>query len=177
MTKTLQDLFKRYRRPGDMVFAALFLALSLFLLWHLPTQAPWAKGDGIFKNPAFWPSVAIAAMVVFSAFHLLGAAVSERIPGRLAEVLYWLRAFEYVGWFMIYVQAVPWLGYLPSTIAFCALLSFRLGYRSRRVLGAAALFGIAVVLLFKTFLQVKVPAGEVYQLLPAAARNFMMIYF
>ena len=31
--KTLQDLFKRYRRPGDLVFALAFMAFSLFLLF------------------------------------------------------------------------------------------------------------------------------------------------
>ena len=29
--RTLQDLFKRYRRPGDLVFAILFLVFSIWL--------------------------------------------------------------------------------------------------------------------------------------------------
>jgi hypothetical protein len=92
-------------------------------------------------------------------------------------VAFWFRALEYVVWFLAYVMMVPRLGYLPSSIIFAIILTLRLGYRSPRMLLSAAVFGISVVLIFKTFLQVKVPGGAVYEYLPTAARSFMLTYF
>ncbi len=81
-TKNLEDLFQRYRRPGDMAFAVLFFALSVGLLIALPWQTEWVKRTKTYAQPAFWPMVSIIAMVLFSLFHLLGSFVSDRIPGR-----------------------------------------------------------------------------------------------
>ncbi|WP_172291919.1 tripartite tricarboxylate transporter TctB family protein [Pseudoruegeria sp. HB172150] len=176
--KTFQDLFKRYRRPGDMVFALAFFLFALFLLVNLPMQTTWVeKRTQLFAQPAFWPAISLVAMTFFAGLHLLGAVVSERIPGRLAEVLYWLRSLEYAAWFMAYVLLVPVIGYLLATILFCGTLSFRLGYRSPQWLLASTVFAVAVVVLFKSFLQVKIPAGAIYDALPPGAfRSFMMTY-
>ncbi len=176
--KTYKDLFKRYRRPGDFVFAAGFFALSAFLLFSLPGQTTWVDRTGFFSQPAFWPGVAVGGMALFSALHLVGSLVSERIPGRREEVLYWLRAVEYALWFLVFVAIVPWLGYLPGSVIFACALSWRVGYRRPRWMGIAALFAAAVVVIFKGFLQeVRIPAGEIYQLLPAGdLRTFLMIY-
>lgn len=173
--KTLQDLFKRYRRPGDFVMAAGSFAFALFLLVNLPSQTDWVKRTKLFAQPAFWPAVSIGIMVIFSGLHMIGALVSERIPGRREEMLYWLRSIEFAIWFMVYVSIVPILGYLISTILFCATLAARLGYRSPKWMGIATLFAIAVVVLFKSFLQVKIPSGAIYEFLPSGAfRTFVM---
>lgn len=175
--KTFQDLFRRYRRPGDFFIALLSLLFALFLLVNLPTQAPMVNNVGFFSQPAFWPGVAVISMVIFSALHLFGALVSERIPGRMEEVLAWFKATEFAAWFMAYVWIVPIMGYLPATLVFTVLLTLRLGYRGWRWLLAAAGFGLVVVLLFKGFLNVRIPAGEVYQYLPSGpVRSFFMTY-
>ncbi|MAM61346.1 tripartite tricarboxylate transporter TctB family protein [Maritimibacter sp. UBA3975] len=175
--KTFQDLFRRYRRPGDFFIALLSLLFALFLLINLPTQAPWLENVKTFAQPAFWPGVAVIGMVVFSALHLFGAIVSERIPGRMAEVVEWIKALEFAAWFMAYVWLVPLLGYLPSTLVFTVLLTLRLGYRGWRWILGAAVFGTFVVLVFKGFLQVRIPAGEVYDYLPSGPfRTFVMTY-
>lgn len=173
--RTLQDLFKRYRRPGDLVFAAAFLAFALFLAANLGTQVAWTSGGKLVAQPAFWPLVSILGMVFFAALHFLGSLCSERIHGRWQEVWFWLRSVEYAAWFMAYVLLVPWLGYLPSTVIFCAALALRAAYPPRMI-GWAALSGVAVVVIFKAFLQVRVPGGEVYEYLPAALRSFMLTY-
>lgn len=175
--RTFQDLFKRYRRPGDLVFAAGFFALSLLLAAAIPWQVTWVGGLGVIEQPAFWPVVAIAAMVTFSSLHLVGALVSERIPGRRKEVFHWLRSVEFALWFMAYVFLVPWIGYLLGSVLFVTALSFRQGYRSARWMGTAALFAATVVVLFKGLLQVRVPAGEIYQYLPPGdLRTFVMTW-
>ena len=88
-----------------------------------------------------------------------------------------LATLEYVAYFLCYVAAVPWIGYLSATLLFCPVLCLRCGYRDPRILLASLGVGLATVLVFKTFLQVKIPGGAVYELLPAGARNFMIIYF
>jgi hypothetical protein len=174
--KTLQDLFKRYRRPGDLVFAIVFLVFSIAMAASLGSQVKWTSSK-IFSEPAFWPYVSVICMLVFSALHLVSSLASPVIAGRWREVGFWIRSVEFAVWFMVYVLMVPRLGYLPSTIIFALALTSRLGYRQAKYLGAATLFAIGVVLVFKTFLQVKVPGGQIYEYLPTAARSFMLTYF
>ena len=175
--KTLQDLFKRYRRPGDLVFALLFLAFAIFLLANLDGQTQWVKRTKTVAQPAFWPTVAVYFMAGFAILHLIGSLVSPRIEGRWTEVKFWLRSFEFAIWFMVYVALVPRIGYLPASILFPAALAFRLGYRVPRQLFAAAGAGVVIVVLFKSLLQVKVPGGAIYEYLPDALRAFMLTYF
>lgn len=174
--KTAQELFKRERRTGDLVFAILFLAFSLFLLWSLPTQAPWREGVNFVSQPALWPTISVIGMVVFGILHWLGSVCSPRIDGRWNEVKIWLRAFEFGGWFMAYVLALPYLGYLPVSLVFAVTLTFRLGYRSSRVLLAAAALAFVIVALFRGMLHVNVPAGKIYQYLPDGLRAFAQTY-
>ena len=174
---TLQAMFKRYRRPGDIVFAVAFLIFSGFLLSQLGTEVSWSGGNSVFARPAFWPAVSVIGMTGFAALHLIGSFASPRIPGRWREVAFWLSGLEYVAWFMAYVWLVPLLGYLLATVLAAVVLSLRAGYRSWRMLLAATSSSISIVLIFKTFLQVRIPGGALYDLLPAAARSFMLTYF
>ena len=86
-------------------------------------------------------------------------------------------SLEYAGWFIAYAVIVPLAGYLPSTVVFAVLLTLRAGYRSRLMVTAAAASAVVTVLLFKTFLQVKLPSGQIYELLPDGLRQIMLTYF
>jgi hypothetical protein len=175
--KTLQSLFKRYRRPGDIVFAWVFVIFSVFLMAQLFDQTAYKAGGKLFAQPRFWPAVSLAAMTGFALFHLLGSAVSERIEGRWREVLLWIASFEYAGWFILYAMIVPYTGYLPTTVVFAVLLSLRVGYRSALMLGSAAISAVVIVVLFKTLLRVNLPAGKIYEGLPDGLRQIMLTYF
>lgn len=175
--KTLQTLFKRYRRPGDIVFAWLVLVFSLFLLSQIADQTAWRNGGKLFAQPRFWPAVSLGGMAFFAAFHLLGSALSERIEGRWQEVWKWLSSFEYAAWFIVYAFAVPYSGYLPTTIVFAALLTLRAGYRKISTVIAAVVSGVVIVVLFKSLLKVKLPSGLVYEYLPDGIRQIMLTYF
>lgn len=175
--KTLQNLFKRYRRPGDLVFAVVVLAVSLFFLSQLFEETTYKTGGKLFAQPRFWPAVSLIGMAGFAALNLAGSALSERIDGRWKEVLLWFSALEYAGWFIAYAALVPLAGYLPSTIFAAVLLTLRVGYRSGLAILSAIGAAVAIVLLFKTFLQVKLPAGQVYEALPDGLRQFMIINF
>ena len=175
--KTLQSLFKRYRRPGDIVFAWFALLVSVFLLSQLMDQTTWRNGGKLFAQPRFWPAVSLGGMAFFAAFHLLGSALSERIHGRWQEVWLWITSLEYAGWFIAYAIAVPYAGYLPSTVIFAVALAIRAGYRKLSTLGVAAISAVVIVLLFKTFLKVSLPSGLIYDSLPDGLRQIMLIYF
>ncbi len=174
---TLQALFKRYRRPGDIVFALAFLMLSLWLLSQLDTQTTWKKGGKLAAQAPFWPTVSVAGMVFFATMHALGSFLSARIPGRWTEVGMWFKSVEFALWFMAYVVCVPIIGYLLSTMIVCFFLAYRSGYRSRAMLTASVSAGIFVVVIFKSLLQVKVPGGQIYEYLPGTLRSFMLTYF
>ncbi len=175
--KTFQDLFKRYRRPGDLVFAVAFMGFAVFLLANLDSQTKWVPRTKLTAQPAFWPSVSLGAMSLFAGLHLLSSYWSPKLEGRWTEVAFWLRSLEYAAWFMIYVFAVPVLGYLLGSVLFALFLSFRLGFRSWATLGGSVTMALCVVVLFKVFLRVNVPGGQIYEYLPTGLRAFMLTYF
>ena len=175
--RTLQALFGRYRRPGDIVFAWIALAVSIFLLTQLWDQTIWRDGQKLAAQPRFWPAVSLVAMVVFAGLHVLGSVLSERIGDRWREVWLWFRAFEYAGWFVVYAIVVPLAGYLPTTVIIAVLLTLRVGYRSAAAVASAAASAAVIVVLFKSFLQVKLPAGRIYETLPDGLRQIMLTYF
>ncbi len=174
--QTLKQMFQRYRRPGNFFFASAFLAVSLTLLSQLGNQVSWLSSTKWSSQPALWPAIAVIGMTVFAVLNWISSLVSPRIEGRWEEVAVWLQSLEFVVWFMAYVVAVPRAGYLPSTIAFAFILTLRMGYRSRKMFAASVLTAIAVVVVFKSFLQVRVPGGQVYEYLPDALRSFMLTY-
>lgn len=175
--KTLQALFKRYRRPGDIVFAWIALVVSAFLLSQLADQTAWRNGGKLFAQPRFWPAVSLGAMTFFAAFHLLGSALSERIEGRWQEVWLWITSLEYAGWFVAYAIVVPYAGYLPATVVFAVALTLRVGYRKTSTVLISAVCAVVIVLLFKTFLRVNLPSGLIYESLPDGLRQIMLTYF
>ncbi len=175
--KSLQVLFKRYRRPGDIVFAWVTLAISLYLLSQLFEQTAYKPNGKLFAQPRFWPAVSLTLMSAFAVFHLLGSMLSERIEGRWREVLLWFASLEYAAWFIVYAMLVPYSGYLFTTVIFSLALTIRAGYRSRMALVSAFASALVIVLLFKTFLQVKLPSGLLYEYLPDGLRQIMLTYF
>lgn len=163
---------------ATLVFAALFAGFSLLFFLLLPDQTSWVARAKLFEQPRFWPAIALGTMVLFSLGFLV-QSYAQRVKGNLgAELVNWVLALEYVAWFLAYVWLVPRLGYLPMTIVFSAALAWRVGYRDTRWLGIAALFGIGVVVMFKSILGVNIPAGDIYEALPAGAfRSFVMTNF
>ncbi|MGY3439714.1 MULTISPECIES: tripartite tricarboxylate transporter TctB family protein [unclassified Marinovum] len=175
--KTLQSLFKRYRRPGDIVFAWFAFLFSVFLLSQIMDQTAWKAGNKLFAQPRFWPAVSLGSMALFAGLHLLGSVWSERIHGRWQEVWLWICALEYAVWFIAYASAVPYAGYLLTTVGFSVALTLRAGYRRPLIVLSAAASAVVIVVLFKTLLQVNLPSGLIYEYLPDGLRQIMLTYF
>lgn len=162
---------------GQALFAICFVVLSALLLSQIQDQTKWANRTILFAQPRFWPAVGLIGMVLFGALHWLSLPSKLPRPGDGAEALSWLLALEWVGWFLIYVLLVPIVGYLPITLVFAVLMAKRVGYRGLKWTMISGGFGLAVVLLFKTFMGVKIPGAAVYEYLPGALRSFFILNF
>jgi hypothetical protein len=168
---------RRTRRPGELTFALLFLAFALFLWSHLGEQARWLRRLQWFQQPALWPAIGIWGMLGFGLAYLAQVLFARPSEKERTEVFAWLRALEFVGWYMAYAWSVGWLGYLPATVLAMVLLVWRLGIATRTSLIAAVAFAIGVVLLFKSFFRVGIPGGRLYALFPPETRLFLSIWF
>ena len=157
------------------MFALALLAVSVLLISQIGGQTRWTENTKLFAQPRFWPAVALGGMTLLAALHLW------RLPWRHVtrydrfEARKWSRALEYAVWFMGYVLAVPIAGYLPVTLIFVPLLAWRMGYRTPAMMAISLGFALAVVVLFKSFLSVKIPGGAVYEYLPDTVRSFFIL--
>ncbi|MGC6517381.1 MAG: tripartite tricarboxylate transporter TctB family protein [Candidatus Puniceispirillaceae bacterium] len=94
------------------------------------------------------------------------------------EMAQWARALEFIGYFILYTLSVPLLGYLLSTLLMGTYLTYRLGYRTWRWTGIALLSSFAIVLLFRTGLQIKTPVNIwLYNQLPEHLAIFLKTWF
>ena len=172
--------FDKPPHRAELIFALAAFAVALFLLTQIGSQVTWSSSRSLINQPGFWPVMAICGMVLFGAGEMIVSVRrfrSEAVGDIASELIDWVKAIEFAGWFLAYVLIVPVIGYLLATFLFSVLLTWRLGYRSKARLVAAALTGFAVVLVFKSMLSVKIPGGQIYELLPAALRNFMILNF
>ena len=169
---------RRYRG-----FCGALLALSCALLALAHGQLKWLAATGFYKQPGFWSVLALSGMALFTLLALwcerdtaLDAPAKKPAPRAESWWREWFGPAEYAVYFLCYVYAVPRIGYLPATLLAFPLLALRLGYRNRKMLGAAWATGIVIVVLFKSVLQVKIPGGALYAFFPDAVRNFFLLY-
>lgn len=169
-------VFPEGRKRGELLFSFVLLFSALALLAALPWQTTWLNGKGLAAQPRFWPALSLCGVVLFAILHAVLRGKLDRTPGRWLEGLTWIRSLEFIGWYMLYVAAIPVIGYLLATVTFCTLLSFRVGYRGKTLLWAA-LFGLTLVLFFKTAMKVKIPGGAIYEYAPDGLRYILLSYF
>ena len=164
---------------GQWLYAVFAFVLALFLLASLPFQTTYFANFAWFKQPRLWPAIAIVGMLVAGAGHLLRLRKFQEPANALAfsqDLRLLIAGFEFVAWFILYVYLVGWLGYLPSSLLFAWFITWRIGHRRARSYVYAAVLAIAIVLIFKGFLQVKIPGGELYDYLPASTQRFAKSY-
>ncbi|MCF4099309.1 tripartite tricarboxylate transporter TctB family protein [Maritalea mediterranea] len=160
-------------------FGVCTFLVAIFLASQLGTQAKFFDNMRLERQPGLWSAIGIVGMLFFGFFQMLQFWFHRnglQAPGFVSEAMIWLKAGEYVLWFMVYVSLVPLVGYLPTTVGFLLLMTWRLGYRQRRFYGLAVLAGVLIVVVFKSFLQVKIPGAALYEYLPSAVRSFAILY-
>jgi hypothetical protein len=167
---------------GEKVFAVLMASLSVFLLVSIPSETQWFNGLAISKQPRFWPTMCIVGLSLFAFAYAVSIWLKARtekagLEAEVSELMSWLRPFEFVVYFLIYVVSVPWLGYLLATVSYFLLMTWRMGYRKKLMWWVSVATALTIVLLFKTLLQVKISAGAWYDLLPDSWATFMIVYF
>ncbi|MEO0485704.1 MAG: tripartite tricarboxylate transporter TctB family protein [Pseudomonadota bacterium] len=131
------------------------------------------------------PALCLVILVPAAALNLRQSWVTHRWRKRFkqpVEIRYeaeqWLRALEFVAWFIAYTLAVPVLGYLFATVLFGTALPYRMGYRTGRWMVICILTSLVIVLLFRTGLQIKTPVNIwLYDFLPPGPRGFMLTWF
>lgn len=103
----------------------------------------------------------------------------QQMPWRWQyEMGQWMRALEYIGYFILYTLSVPLLGYLVSTIVMGCFLTARLGYRGWRWGMIAVASSFAIVVLFRSVLQIKTPVNIwLYNQLPDGLSSFFKTWF
>ena len=186
------DLFKFTRGRGDLLFSALFLAAALFLAVSFFGESGWADRDlpqkrfgKVLKQPWVGPLIAVvillpAALINFG-LSWRRAMLDRRKhkPNKTRfEVIQWVRALEFIAYFIVYTRSIEIIGYLFATMIFAALMVYRLGYRTVRWVGIALVASFVSVLFFRTILQIKTPVNIwLYNQLPDNLERFMKVYF
>ncbi|MEL6451107.1 MAG: tripartite tricarboxylate transporter TctB family protein [Pseudomonadota bacterium] len=144
-----------------------------------------ARLGRILKQSWTAPMICLAILVPAALWNLRGSLRAHawrrrfRLPTDARyELVQWLRALEYVGWFVGYTLLVPLLGYLVATLLLGTALPWRLGYRGGRWLAICLAASFAIVLVFRTGLQIRTPVNIwLYDQLPQRAETFMQVWF
>lgn len=139
----------------------------------------------ILKQGWVAPLICLSILVPAALWNLRAAWLAQawrvrfRQPTGVAhELMQWLRALEYVGWFVAYTALVPVLGYLVSTLILGTALPWRLGYRGARWMGICLAASFVIVLIFRTGLQIRTPVNIwLYDQLPQEWETFMQVWF
>lgn len=179
MRRDAQDPSARpFRQRGELPFALMMLAFALVMILQQPEQAKWiARGVKPHAQPALWPLIGLCGMAFFSALHVMQCLRARKPDTEWREMLIWLRAFEFVLWYLGYAALVPWLGYLLASVLVMMALVWRVGLRSGMAMLSAFGFASGMVLVFKTGLSVKIPGGALYEAFPDPVRIFLSLNF
>lgn len=148
------------------------IALGLFLLWQtLDFTSSYSASS--FYGPAFFPRLVLGGLILVSLLqlvHALRAHVRDRSArtGSNAEASaprdrLDIAAFAItLGAAVLYVVGMQYLGFLPATLIFQALI-FGLVFRMRNLQGLVLLPGLLTTIYFLVFLRVlelPLPQGQ-----------------
>ncbi|MEO0402194.1 MAG: tripartite tricarboxylate transporter TctB family protein [Pseudomonadota bacterium] len=144
-----------------------------------------ARLGRILKQGWVAPLMCLTILVPAAVWNLRGAWRAQvwrkrfKQPTALThELTQWACALEYVAWFVAYTLLVPVLGYLVATLLLGTALPWRLGYRGFRWMGICLAASFAIVLVFRTALQIRTPVNIwLYDLLPQRVETFMQVWF
>jgi putative tricarboxylic transport membrane protein len=156
-------------KRGEIVVSAGSLAFFAFML----QEATALRAVGRFGElgSGFWPMLALGACVCLSSGWLVsavrqharerGTAVAPPTADGDAEA--WRRRRKValsVVCLLLYVVALPWIGFVLSTLAFVLLFTLAVGETRRRVLAVSPVVVTAIiVLVFARFITIPLPRG------------------
>ncbi len=188
----IEDLFEFKRRDGDLFLSLICLLFAAFIIFHFSSETGWEdrtldhkRFGKILKQPWVGPMACVSILLPAALFNLISSfgrwkyKKRNLIPNRfLYEFSIWLKALEFIAYFLIYTLSIRYLGYFLSTVLFGVFLTNRLGYTSLRWQIRTILTTVAIVLIFRTFLKIKTPVYIwLYEFFPKDIETFMKIYF
>ena len=139
----------------------------------------------ILKQPWIAPMLCLLIFVPAAVWNMWSSRFTHQWRKRFHlptkanyELEQWARALEFVFYFILYTLIVPLLGYLISTLILGLFLTWRLGYRTKQWMGISLAASFSIVIVFRTFLQIKTPVSIwLYDFLPVHLKSFMLTYF
>ncbi len=154
---------KPVRHPGELVFALVLVVFSVAALW----QAYEISGFSGLTSAGVFPMLAAGTMVLAALCILVRTAAKARPDGAsgpeslrfFREVLAPLH-LTVIGLILLYLLAIPWLGFTVSSGLFlfaCFALLWRRNLLVSLLLTAVSLGAIYVI--FRVVFQVVLPQG------------------
>ena len=142
----IEDLFEFKRRDGDLFLSLICLLFAAFIIFHFSSETGWEdrtldhkRFGKILKQAWVGPMACVSILLPAALFNLISSFGRWRykkrnlIPNRfLYEFSIWLKALEFIAYFLIYTLSIRYLGYFLSTIIFGIFLTNRMGYTSLR---------------------------------------------
>ncbi|AMO38481.1 conserved membrane protein of unknown function [Thauera humireducens] len=159
---------QRRRLAGEVVFALLLLAASLFLFWH----SYKISGFSSFTSAGAYPMVTTAVMSISAIIILFQTLRVGRVEGEPGQSLIF-QFYAHVTPTLIvaftaaiigYMLALEQLGFILSSYVFLVISMWLLGSRKLMInlLVSAAMIGFIYVV-FQTIFSVVVPKGTLIQ--------------
>jgi hypothetical protein len=173
-------------RLESLVLALIFAAVSLVLLALIgvATRHGQASG-GWWTRPAFFPGVALGLLALTNVITVWRdiadlranpASTQERAEARV-QMLRWLRPFEFLAYYAIYIWLIQHIGYFPSTLVFVMFLLVRVGLTAPKWLLAGLGLSLFMIGVFRAGLGVWMPAPEFYDMFPDGVRMTLLRWF
>ena len=188
----IEDLFEFKRKDGDLFLSFICLLFAGFIIFNFSSETGWEdraldhkRFGKILKQPWVGPLACVTILLPAALLNILPSyrrwiyKKRNLIPSRFFhEFSIWVKALEFIGYFLIYTLSIRYLGYFLSTVIFGVFLTNRLGYTALKWQIRSILTTIAIVLIFRTFLKIKTPVNIwLYEFFPQNTETFMKIYF
>jgi hypothetical protein len=173
-------------RVETLALTIVFTVVTAGLLVLLPFQTrSGPENAGWWTQPWTLPAIVLGVLFLANTVSLLKdiaalrrKAVSEaEVAEARKEIVGWFRPIEYFLYFLCYLYALAYLGYLLSTALFIQWLLFRSGLRTSRWRIAGLLAALALTAVFRWGLGIWVPTAELYDLFPDVVRKFLTRWF
>lgn len=156
-------------KKGEIALSLVCVVFFSFMFYEaIDLRAVGRFGE---VGSGFWPMLALGASILLSLGWLIsslarhpggnGAALEEATPEAIAEA--WDRRRKVglsAACLLLYIVAMPWIGFIPSTFLFIPAFALALKERRTWVLAVSPVLVTGIVILvFAKFITIPLPRG------------------
>ncbi len=151
-------------KKANLVASIIGIGLSIYVFFKAST---FSKAPGTITGPGFFP-MAIAVGLLIVSFLIILQQVLVKVDKKTDKKMNTLslkdegirRSFISLVSTIAYVLIMPYLGFITATVLYLFFLMFLLNNRAYVKMGIiSVLVSICVFLIFKTILNITLPAG------------------